>query len=688
MGNWTREKLELMYRMREEGKTFSEISEKIKNKSPDACSRKYSRINWADFNNKLVSDNSKSNKVWSQQEMLQLYTYLDAEQSYSFIAGKLGRSTSAVESKAQQTNWEAWHETAFFPEEDGTSEKDEDHLEKLVTSLVYIGRNKHERIKAIKKEEFLRKINLEEKDLSFSYTELKRLALEELDNNGLGNPETISFGEGTYIVVGDSHGKHTRRKMFSLLKNINDFFDAEKIIHIGHLLDDDNEISFKWGDFDNLLVLSKDEELKVIHKKRNSHNFSYEIAREGVQLGEDLSIMSQEKISDYSVSALRLLDNELYEGKMITNLHRMETVSKASAVNSSHYLCSPGALCEKHIVRTIKQIDFQDGKTQKVAYSESFQKYRKMKKDYKYWNQGVIIVHVDKHGDHTLIPCPIKEIDGEYYTSYFNKIVSSKGILNPTKKIFVHGDMHAPSHDSNILDMQEQICKDYNPDVFVNIGDAFDASSISHHDMDRGNVINGCFLDEAAKTNHILKKMSSWAPELHIIVGNHERFIQDFVKKFPQFSNILNFEFVCGVKELGYKVTKLKNVLEIGSTKFIHGDMLFYNQTGNKLEKVSRTLGHNTFIGHIHYPSIRFGCLSVGFSGLMDQGYNESQASSWIHGFGLCNQYKGESFPTTIAIFDKKLILNGEVYTPQNPDAWNIEGIKPRIEYEVEESNN
>jgi len=185
--------------------------------------------------------------------------------------------------------------------------------------------------------------------------------------------------------------------------------------------------------------------------------------------------------------------------------------------------------------------------------------------------------------------------------------------------------------------------------------------------------------------------MASWAPELHAIIGNHERFVEDFVKKFPQLATILDFEFICDLKNSGYEVTSLKDVLEIGDAKFIHGDIIFFNQTGNKLEKASRTLGHNTFIGHIHYPAIRFGCYAVGFAGLMDQGYNEPEASAWIHGLGLCNQYKGMSWPSTVAIFNNKLVINDKTYEPVDPDSWNLEGFKARIVYDKSEdkkSNN
>ena len=141
------------------------------------------------------------------------------------------------------------------------------------------------------------------------------------------------------------------------------------------------------------------------------------------------------------------------------------------------------------------------------------------------------------------------------------------------------------------------------------------------------------------------------------------------------------------LEDLDYKLIPLKSILTIGTAKFMHGDVEMYGENGSKLEKVSRTCGHSegfmVFLGHIHYPSIRFGSFSVGFSGLMDQSYNEPNTSTWIHGFGMCNQYKSVSFPTTVAIFENRCILWNKTYIPKNPESWNINSFKARILYET-----
>lgn len=682
---WTKQMLEELYDLRKNKElSWIEVAMELSKSGTlvthESARKRFNRVDWEKFFNEKEEPIKKSE--WSQQDMIILHTYIDAGKSYSYIADKIGRSVTAVERKTQTTDWAAWQQLTFNPNPEEESESDDEQLiENLTNAMVSLSRHNYCRIQDMRKDDFLERININEKDLPLSFTEIKKMATQSLDECGLGNEESINLGEGTYIIVGDSHGKHTKRKMFDLIEKVNDFFDADKIIHIGHILDDDNEISFKWGDIDNLIVLAKGEELKFVHKKRYAYNFSYDIVRSEISLGKDLSIVNQDLISDYVKTPIRSLDNELFDGKMIVNCHRMEMSSKAAADQSANYICSPGSLCERHIIRTIKQIDFQDNRTVKVAYHDGFTKYRRMKHNYKYWNQGLLVVNVDKDGNHTVIPCAIKELENGYATSYFDKIISNKGVFDPDKKICIHADMHSPCYDKAILDIQEQICEDYKPDTLVNIGDAFSVNALSHWELDRGYPIFLDFLEECAKTHFVMKRMSKWAKERHAIIGNHERFIEDFVKKFPQLTTMLDFIFACDLKSLGYEITSLKEVLEIGDAKFIHGDMRFYNQSGTVLEKASRTLGHNTFIGHIHYPSIRFGCYSVGFAGLIDQGYNETEASAWIHGIGFCNQYKGLSWPSTVAIFNEKIVINDKTYSPRDLSSWEPKGFEARIKY-------
>jgi hypothetical protein len=240
-------------------------------------------------------------------------------------------------------------------------------------------------------------------------------------------------------------------------------------------------------------------------------------------------------------------------------------------------------------------------------------------------------------------------------------------------------------HDSSVLDIQDQIAKDYKPDKYVNLGDAHNYHSLNHHVMDRGQSITDKeVLEEAASAHLVLKKSSEWAKDCYLIHGNHERFAKDFIKKYPQFEGFLNVDFLCGLQDLDYSITDLHDVLRIGNAKFIHGDIRIYGATGSIQEKASRTFGRDIFVGHVHYPAIRFGCYSLGLTGKLDQNYNEPSASQWIHGLGLCNVYKKVPFMTTIAIVDNKCILKKKAYVPKNSSNWDLKTYTVSLSFEVE----
>jgi len=684
--NWSSEDLFSLYELRyEKKKTLAETA-KMLNRSQSSVRNKDKRMDWESFLKDPTSLKKKlgssHNKPWGRDEMIRLDALLQANKSYDFIADMLKRSYTSVERQAQVTDWNTWRKIVEIEEKDETEDDGEEFVEQIIISLLNTARLDLKKLASMKEREFLEKVNLNKDKLPLSFSEFKKMAKERLKDMGYANPLNIDLGAGTYIVVGDSHGKHTSSNMFRLIDNMSKFLKAKNIIHVGHLLDDDDDISYDWGIFDNLIVLSKVEELKTVQHQRNKYNFNYQIVRDSINIGGTICT-NQNLISDYTKTPIQRLDSHIFDDRVIANCHRHEFFSRCSNGGNS-YVASPGCLCEKHIVRTIKQINFEEGKVVKQACWDGFQKYRRMKHMSEYWEQGMMIIHVDKKGNSTPIPCRIKKTVNGYTTAYFDKMISSNGVFDPDKKIFVNGDLHCDKHDGNVLDIQEQICKSYRPDEYVNLGDTLNYLSLNHHVMDRGGVIIGKqILDEAAATHHVLKKCSKWAKKCHIICGNHERFAVDFIEKFPQFEKYLEFTFLCNIDSLGYETIDLKNVLEIGSGKFVHGEIRMYGQSGSKHEKTAKTFGGDIFIGHIHMPGIRFGCYSIGLSGELDQGYNEAHASNWLNGFGLCNQYKGKSWMTTIPIIKNKCIIKNKKYEPKNAENWKLKEYKASLSFET-----
>lgn len=554
----------------------------------------------------------------------------------------------------------------------------------IINAIIQLGRHDINRISNLSKNYFIEKTNGHDIIGDIDFGRMKERAIEELYSMGFHRLNEISLQPGRYLIVGDSHGIHTDSRMYELLENINNELNIDNIIHIGHLLDDNNDISPDLLIMDNLIVLSRIEEANLIEEYMESKglNCPFEIIREEIKIG-DYNICNQDIISDYVKTFIGNLDSEIFPYKTITSSHRHEMDVRCSYEGRS-IIMSPGCLCEKHIIKTIKQIDFKSGCTVKLAYHDGFSKYRRMRHMCEYWQHGAILVDYDGNMV-SCTPMRIKKINNSYVTSYFDKIITSDGIEEPDNKIFVNGDIHVAYHDDDVLDIQDQVCKDYNPDIFVTLGDTYNCSALNHHILDRGGVISDVdILEEMAVLNYVLKKMSRWADKKYIFFGNHERFLEDFAEKFPQLSGLLDFKFISSLEDLDYELIKLRDVLDINGLRFIHGDMRMYGGKGRKIERASRVFG-DCILGHIHYPACRFNCYSVGLSGKMDHEYNEPNASNWTHSFLLCNQYEGESFISPIIISDYNVLINDKKYSSKNSDFSSFSNKQIKIVYTFED---
>ena len=550
----------------------------------------------------------------------------------------------------------------------------------LVSALMELSRHDPERLRLITEEEFIRKTNCGDAMEGVSFNAIIDEVGKMMGAFGLNRPDEKRFGKGRYLVIGDSHGKHTRRKMFTLLDNLNEHLKFDQIIHIGHLVDDDNDISCCWKDFSNLTVVACVEETKEI-QRHSEEGYIFDVVRKAVWLGK-AKVMNQDMISDYVKTGIDTIQAKLCGNvTAIVNSHRHEMDTRCT-YNRQSFIASPGCLCEKHIVKTIKQIDFTSGYQVKEARPEGHRKYRRMKHLYEYWEQGFIIVEVDEKGDFSIMPLRIKMVGEEFTTAVYDKIYSGSQVFNPELKVFINSDIHCDLHDANALDIQDQVVKTFKPDVYVNLGDMQNNAALNHHDMDKGNFIKKNILDETASVHHILSRMARWADEKYFLFGNHERFAEDFYKRFPQFKEMFDTMLLSPLEENGYSVIDLKGVLELGDACFIHGDMKMYGaQGGAFLLKVANTFQRDVIIGHLHFSGIKQGAYVVGLSGKYEQGYNEPNATKWVHGFATCLQWQGVPFFTCVSIRNSELIYNGVKYRPVDPSSWQTPSYKPEIRF-------
>jgi hypothetical protein len=583
----------------------------------------------------------------------------------------------------------------------------EETFQNLVNGLIELSRHDLHRLEHIDEIQFVTSTNAYDQIRDFDFEDIKRFAEAELYNSGLHRQEKMDLPPGTYLVVGDSHGKFTKQGMFDLMGQVMAHLNVDKIIHVGHLLDDDNHINRRWQDFDDLIVLAGSAEARKIEKILDGEevdtrledylnlkgidnkdeyreiykpNFDFHVVRKEITIG-NVHINNQHMIRDYVKTPISRLDACLFNRSTITNLHRVE-MDYRLVDSDKHFVMSPGCLCEKHVIRTIKQIDYTDGGQVKLSYDEGYIKYRRMRHYYDFWQQGMVVVQYD--GDTvTSVPVRIHNIDGEYVTSYGDKIITSSGVTDPDRKIFVNADMHAELHDGKTLDIQEQVVRDYEPDVYVNLGDTANGSALNHHQLDRKEVIlDEDIVREFGVVNYIVNRTATWADERYILYGNHERFLRDYTNKCPQLKSLINFAVLSGIEEAGFHLVGLKEVLEIGGMHFLHGDTIFFGKSGSKMERASSSYGPS-MVGHVHYPSSRLECHSVGMSAVYDHSYNEPAASRWTKGFAKCNQYKGHSFVLNYGFNNDRVLIGSKLYTSEDGSSWspNVTGIKISYEY-------
>lgn len=640
---------------------------------------------------------------WSGKEMATLYTMHQAKKTWEEIGLVLNRTPRSCEQQWDNTKWTEWMV-------ENAAEHSKELLEREIARYTcQLARHCPNRLKEITRESLLAKTAAHGvKD--FNYENVMAIAHQMLDELGANMPQGKQFGPGTYIVVGDSHGTHTKRDVFVLLGVLQKMLNGT-IIHIGGILDDNNDASICWSELKDVVVVAKREELRLLCSKPEDepegptgvggvvevvgkvsesatygNHFEHEIVRDHVFLG-DLRVGNQETIGDYVNTPLSALNRNMFDQSAIVNLHRQELFTRTTH-NEYTQIFSPGCLCEQHIRKTIRQIDFVHDKTQKVAYHSGFSKYGKQEVAARAWEQGLCVVHVHQDGSFDVIQSRIYPTPVGYACSYGDKIITKNGAITPDKKIFFNADTHCDRHDPAVLSLQEQFCEDYKPDICVDGGDFLNNKAFNHHIMKQSMsmvVANHDAMNELAHAKWVLRRRSAWAKRNILLYGNHERFGQDMVDRMPQISKFMDLEFLLNLSAMGIELVELKQMAAVGPLKFMHGDMKMIGAVGGrKIDKAFNTFGRNTIMGHSHSPAIRFGCYVVGHSGLPDQEYNETKASGWMQGFGFANVVDDVAFITLVHIRRHSFHINGKTYHPKNVESWDLPKFKAHVNFEYE----
>lgn len=518
--------------------------------------------------------------------------------------------------------------------------ENENLIKRLSDIILKVVRYDYNRLSALTKEEFETKTAY--KGSNELYQKVISYATAQLCDKGRLETSNITFNEdGIYLVVGDSFGKHSKTKMFDLLKVL-DKKPFTKVIHLGHALDDDGELSYNWKYFsDRLVFVGKPEELETLHKNKNDYQFS--IVQDFVKVG-NVVCRNQEQISSYSKQSINTLDQYVYKENTIVNLTRHEYFQKNSM--NDVFIASTGTLAEPFVAETIKQLDFTDGYKVKECYSSAFSKYRKMKENLAYWQNGCFLIQI-KNGKTNVVPLRIKKIGKEYCVCNKGIVVSSNGKIAKADETYaVIADAHLP-----FINMKAFACMlaqlSYEEKGIIFLGDLLDGRGVNPHILDRGEAPTACVADEYRKLVLFFKEFSNESEKI-LLRGNHEDFYNRFARKYPSlftlFESIEKSIYDNAGVDVRYHDVNAPFIYK--DVTFVHGSDKMVGQSGRDVyDKVAKTFNTSTKVmGHTHRPAIFRDVYSVGCLADKDQGYNSVYTSNWKYGMAFVHYYNGVPF--------------------------------------------
>lgn len=240
-------------------------------------------------------------------------------------------------------------------------------------------------------------------------------------------------------------------------------------------------------------------------------------------------------------------------------------------------------------------------------------------------------------------------------------------------KLVVQPDTHIPNEDKTAVKVFCNFLKDYKPHGLINLGDFMEMGSVSHWGTN-GNK----FTQEVKYAREVLKQIGNAAGTQCIfkryIIGNHEDWLNQYLSlKVPELGNLeeigtsLKFEDLVGLKDLGYRVIPLNEILRVGNAHFIHG----YYTGMSHAKKHLDIFGVNIYYGHLHdvqsysgvsvkgtHEAMSLGCLCK-----LQATFLKGKPNNWSHAFGIYEfRFDGSYTRYVPIIVDGEFSFNGKTY--------------------------
>lgn len=255
---------------------------------------------------------------------------------------------------------------------------------------------------------------------------------------------------------------------------------------------------------------------------------------------------------------------------------------------------------------------------------------------------------------------------------------------SPVKKFLALYDLHygyerrsghkTSLHDPRAMDLALQFAEDFQPDVLILGGDILDCGAVSHHNHNKPGRTEGLRLISDAREcgEQFIQPLNNIPINKRIyIVGNHERWLEDFTEDFPALEGMLDLPTLLPLE--GWQIVPQGGHYNLGKLTFIHGDQISGGEHAAKAAVIAYE--RSVRLGHFHTAQIytkntpisdQLGKTGICVPCLAKKNPSYGKGKPNRHVQGFCFGYvfgDGTYADQLVMITNGRAVANGKIYT-------------------------
>lgn len=250
------------------------------------------------------------------------------------------------------------------------------------------------------------------------------------------------------------------------------------------------------------------------------------------------------------------------------------------------------------------------------------------------------------------------------------------------KRVIDVHDTHYPLWHRPTWNCIFDFVKQNPPDEFIFGGDQLHLDCISHHTdgLPLYRTRRSYMSDIEGFDRDILTPLEKLLPR-HCrkiwIIGNHERFEQDFLERHPELEDTCNHIRLLRLIERGWEIIPLGHAYRLGKLSIVHGEVLsgIGNQCGVfPAKKAVELYAGNVLAGHTHSPQTftkvspvqstnKWQAYIAPTAGSVNPTYLRNRPTAWLNGFVTIDVFSNGQFNLyPIIVYDNRCSFAGKQY--------------------------